>query len=150
MPDWFQTYFPAIPTSLLLRNARNTVIRCSHTWTHRIQARSAYKTPSAFTVGMLWFPLLIPGNDPHNGIAPVIPEPLLLRAGWTMTTLQSPREQALFSTSLLLLQAAESPKGTSALKDGCRDHLCQTMQRKMMLGKTKLFTVYYSSHQSLI
>lgn len=131
MPDWSQTYFPAIPTSLLLRNAQNhTVIRPSHTWTQfRIQARSAYRTPSAFTASLLWFPLLIPGNDPHNGFAPVIPEPLLLRAGWTMTTPQSPREQALFSTSLLLLQPAESPKGTSALKDGCRDHARQCRGR---------------------
>lgn len=46
-----------------------------------------------------------------TGIAPVIPEPLLFRAGWAMATPQSPTEQALFSTSLLVLQAAEKSQG---------------------------------------
>lgn len=53
------------------------------------------------------FPLLTAGNDHHHGTAAVIPEPLLLRAGWTMTTPQSPTEQGLCSTSLLLLEAAQ-------------------------------------------
>lgn len=51
VPNWPQTCFPTIPTSLLLRNV--LVIRPSHTWTHRIQARSTYKTPSAFSASVL-------------------------------------------------------------------------------------------------
>lgn len=107
-PDWPQTCFPTIPISLSLRNAwSHKVLRPSHTWTHRIQARSTYKTPPAFTASVLWFPLLIAGNDPHHGIVPALPEPLLFRAGCTMTKTPSPTEQALFSASLLLLQAAQ-------------------------------------------
>lgn len=66
-----------------------------------------------------------------------------------MTTPQSPTGQALFSTSLLFLQAAEKSQGNlgavrwmegpSSLPDNAEEDD----------GKTKLPTVYYPFHKSL-
>lgn len=107
-PDWSQTCFP--PSQPPSYSEMHGLIQSLDlpTLGHTGFRQGAHTKLLLHSLQVCFgFPLLIAGNDPHHGTAPVIPEPLLLKAGWTMTTPQSPTEQGLFSTSLLLLQVAE-------------------------------------------